>query len=419
MPKYMNTGGLAEKVQPKLYGQETYPPISDEAAFEWWQCLTEGIEKDPTLNVEIMPGENLYYYDDRGTMVPAYHADANTYDPEFIRDLMLKSLDGRLFTRSFGQSDPKQVITKNDKSLDITVSPNGTYGLSTPEPVAPKRPNFFKYLLSPFVSSFKKEISQYNEKQAEYQNQVRQNEWVKKLTAETYGGAFLKADFTKDEAKSDYFTRSAAVSEAGSDNLARSVETLLHPQEEVTLEESPLTDFESYVKDMAGQQKSWADMSIEELSADETFTKLLDPKNEPTLSTLYSALDAQLQSNMAKGLLATANSKATPAEKEAFLKAHQPFFRAAAEGIREVIPDLASDELKMGFIFALTGDAEAITKLTAQVHEFAKTGLDKYAELIRKQNAAAREQQPQQPAPQAQVQNDAPKKEQSLGAHTI
>ena len=35
MPKYMNTGSLAEKVQPKLYGQETYPPISDEAAFEW------------------------------------------------------------------------------------------------------------------------------------------------------------------------------------------------------------------------------------------------------------------------------------------------------------------------------------------------------------------------------------------------
>ena len=195
------------------------------------------------------------------------------------------------------------------------------------------------------------------------------------------------------------------------------METLLHPQKEVTLEESPLTDFESYVKDMAGQQKSWADMSIDELSNDDAFKQLLDPANDPTLNTLYNALDAQLQSNMAKGLLATANSKATPAEKEAFLKAHQPFFRAAAEGIREVIPDLASYELKMGFIFALTGDAEAITKLTTQVHEFAKTGLDKYTELIRKQNAAAKEQQPQQPAPQAQVQNDALKKEQ--GAYTM
>ena len=65
------------------------------------------------------------------------------------------------------------------------------------------------------------------------------------------------------------------------------METLLHPQKEVTLEESPLTDFESYVKDMAGQQKSWADMSIDELSNDDAFKQLLDPANDPTLNTLH------------------------------------------------------------------------------------------------------------------------------------
>ena len=107
----------------------------------------------------------------------------------------------------------------------------------------------------------------------------------------------------------------------------------------------------------------------------------------------------------------------------AYLEEKMPFYRSAKQGIREAMPDLIGSELKNSIETWIYGKKtpDLFNAMPGQIKDFLKTGLEKYTQYTMEKNAAAKEATQAQNQKQAekQLQNDAPKKEQSKGGHTM
>ena len=394
MPKY--NGTTLDLIQPQLKSK-TYPEISDADALSWFNELVTGLKKDEALGINVNEGQNLYYLDDSGKFQPATFME-NINDPACARDLMRKSMDGRLFTRELGEPDPKQVITQKTAPFDLGVSPDSLFAdLSNPEPVAPNRPNIFKRLLAPLVKSFREQVDEYNQKKAEYDDLVTQHNWVSKLRYSDNGAGLRQAlklmneDADLEKLTPEYKAREAKKAEAAKNLSAK---------------EAARKEFWAELHADMKMAKNYVSMEDTDFRLDMDYNNAFF---SGSAEKIYGFLATQLVAAMAKGVLDQAaavniNDKAgSNTLAYAFLDKTAPIYRAAKQDLIKAMPNLVGNELRESIEKCVGGDGMQLYKIPELMRNFLKTGVNKYTEFLNQQNAAAKEQE--QPAIQAQQPN--------------
>lgn len=194
MPKYTNSDNL-KMITPQRRFTGERPTISDSQARAWWDALSNGAQNDLWVRVKLDEGRNLYYFTDEGTIVRAINEGDNLSDPDFLRGLMEKSMDGRLFTRYAQNSVPKQVITNPEEDFDVGIAEKSWAVPTDQLEEEPKAPFFLKILAYPFSKSVREEFQTYWKEKEEYQIKNEDNKWRSRFGYDAVQGDILSEDY--------------------------------------------------------------------------------------------------------------------------------------------------------------------------------------------------------------------------------
>ena len=213
-------GTHLDQVQPML--REEYEAVDEMTAEKWWDALSDGVRKDEDLQIDLREGRNLYYYTDEGTLVRAVEEGKSIQSYGVHMNLLQKSLNGRLFTRSADGKTLRQVVTNPMRGFEVGVSnESDEWQLPNPEPVKPSAPSFWKYLLYPFSSSIREEFRIYKEESEEYPDRLKQFQWIKGFGPEADKNNLLSEDFEESKRLAEELERKREELEREREELER------------------------------------------------------------------------------------------------------------------------------------------------------------------------------------------------------
>ena len=472
-------GTHLNQVQPML--REEYEAVDEMTAEKWWDALSDGVRKDKDLQVDLNDGRNLYYYTDEGTLVRAVEEGKSIQSYGVHMNLLQKSLNGRLFTRSADGKTLRQVVTNPRRGFEVGVSnESDEWKLPNPDPVKPSAPAFWKYLFYPFSSSIREEFRLYQRALIHYPDMIKQSQWIKDFGRDADKDNLLSKDLEEDKRVAEEEKRKQIEKEERAKRLKKELEEQKLREKEERINRGK----ENYRKEHNKHKERW-NLDVSKMTPEE-FKKYRanltsgiddDVAYQAIIESPYSSLDdlydyvarnmeALLYSNQYSKDLIAGRSDLMQALSKGNINgvgydATEDFFTVQQEPwqkMKEALPGLArkyvsqstvegflkshdwrdttwklamSDEIQracdkaipaikeMGVAFDPKDITPDMAKKMMQVklqREGAKK-LQEFADRVKAQTA--QKDAPQQPAPQAQVQNDAPKKEQSKGGHTM